>query len=136
MLERRKLKKKKMKKIVNVDDASSSGAAGEKEVADDFSPGGNDAGGVNNDAGVGTINVPALIGGWGGDEKQGSGQVKKIMEMKKPGVIGKGGGEVSGGGIGLPAGKNHAGDKILLSGTGDGKKLLLLLLEGLEWQCM
>jgi len=62
MLERRKLKKENEKKIVDVDEA------GEKEAADD----GNDAGGVGNDAGVGTINVPALIGGWGGDEKQGS----------------------------------------------------------------
>ena len=59
-----------MKKIVDVDKG---GAAGEKEVADD----GNDAGGVVNDAGVGTINVPALVGGWGGDEKQGFCKVKK-----------------------------------------------------------
>jgi len=89
------------------------------------------------------MNVPALIGGWGGHEKQGSSKVLKTTEMKKPGVIGKGGGEVSGGGIGLLAGKNHAGDKILLSSTGDGpdnvkehagcKKLFLLLPEGLEW---
>jgi len=50
--------------------------------------------------------------------------------MKKPGVVKKGGGEVSvgGGGVGLPA-----GDKILLSGTGDSRKKFLLLLPGLEW---
>jgi len=105
MPERRKLKKKENEKIVDVDEG---GAAGEKEAADD----GNDAGGVGNDAGVGTINVPAIASGWGVDEKQGSGK-----EMKKPGVIGKGGGEVSGGGVGLAALKNNAGDKILLSGT-------------------
>ena len=68
MLERRKLKKKKMKKIVDVNEGE---AAGEKEVADD----GNDAGRVGNDAGVGTINVPALVSGWGVDKKQGSGKV-------------------------------------------------------------
>ena len=117
MLERRKLKKEN-EKIVDVDKG---GATGEKEAADD----GNDAGVVGNDAGVGTINVPAVASGWGVDEKQGSGK-----EMKKPGVIGKGGGEVSGGGVGLVASKNSAGDKILLSGTGDSHKKFLLLLLG------
>jgi len=72
MPERGKLKKKKMKKIVNADDASSGGAAGEMEGADDFVPGGNDAIEVGNDARVGTVNVPAQ-----GDEKQGSGKSKK-----------------------------------------------------------
>ncbi len=61
------IEKKRMKKNVNVDDAS----AGEKEGADDFVPGGNDAGndaagGVGNDDGVGTVNVPS------GGEKLGS----------------------------------------------------------------
>ena len=65
---KKKIEKKENEKIVNVDDEST----GEKEGADDFVPCGNDAGGVGNDAGVGTVNVPAQ-----GDEKQGSGEGKK-----------------------------------------------------------
>ncbi len=48
--------------------------------------------------------------------------------MKKSGVIGKGGGVVSGGGHGSPAGTNHAREKIC------GLALEMVVLpEGLEW---
>ena len=65
------IEKKENEKNVNIDDAS----AGEKEGADDFVPGDNDAGndaagGVGNDDGVGTINVPS------GGEKLSSGEGK------------------------------------------------------------
>jgi len=53
-------------------------------------------------------------------KKQGSGEVKKHRNEKIR-CNWKGGGVVSGGGHGSPAGTNHAREKHLLPGTGDGR---------------